>query len=103
MYVSRIFRIKEGKLDTFKDWMVQLSGPRKEEAIATFAHENVTREMFVLFRGDDGHHYVIGMNEASDLRPGDPNVPINQEHNAIKKECLEAISEKGEVLLDLSI
>ena len=90
-------------MDTFKDWMSQLNGPRKEEATATFAYEHVTREVFALFKGSDGHHYVIGLNEASDLRPGDPDVPINQEHNAIKRECLEPFSESGEVLLDLSV
>ena len=102
LHFSRIFKIKAGKLDAFKKWMNELSTVRKEEAIATFAYEHVTREIFALFKGTDGTHYAIGMNEASEnYRPGDPNVPINQTHDAIKKECLEPITERGEVLLDL--
>ena len=102
MYFSRLFKIKEGKLEKFKDWMKQLSTERSEEAISTFAYERVTREVFTLFQGTDGTFYVIGLNEANDV-PGksDSSVPINQEHSAIKKECLDPISEPGEVLLDL--
>ena len=85
-------------------WMKQLSTTRRDEAIATFAHEQITREIFTLFKGIDGNYYVIGLNEA-DTTPGksDSSAPINQEHAAIKKECLETVSERGEVLLDLSI
>ncbi len=102
MHFSRIFKVKEGKLEKFKDWMHQLSTSRREEAIATFAHERITREVFVLFQGADGSHYVVGLNEASDT-PGesDPSAPINQEHTAIKEECLESFSKSGEVLMDL--
>lgn len=60
--------------------------------------------MFVLFKGRDNLHYVIGMNEVNgEIRSGDPEVKINQEHSKIKTECLEVVSENGEVLLDLSI
>ena len=102
MYFSRIWRVKEGKVEKFRDWMKLLSTSRQEEAIATFAYEHVTREVFVEFAGDDGRTYVIGLNEATEPpRHGDPNVPINQEHRAIKEECLEPITKAGEVLLDL--
>ncbi len=102
MYFSRIWKIKEGKLDTFKSWMNQLSATRRDEAIATFAHEHITREIFVLFKGNDGNYYVIGLNEATEFpKQGDPSVPINEEHKAIRQECLEPITERGEVLLDL--
>ena len=103
MNFSKIFRVKEGKLDLLKQWFVVLSGERKEEAISTFAYENVTREVFVLFKGYDNHHYVIGFNEVNgEHKKGDPEVKINQEHTKIREECLERISENGEILLDLS-
>ena len=104
MLFSKIFRVKKDKLDTLKQWFVVLSNERKEEAIATFAYENVTREVFVLFKGDDGKYYVIGFNEVNgEHKKGDPDVKINQEHRKIREECLERISENGEVLLDLSV
>jgi hypothetical protein len=104
MKFSKIYKVKEGKLETLKQWFQVLSNERKEEALATFAYENVTREVFVLFKGHDSFHYVIGMNEVNgEIRSGDPEVKINQEHSKIKAECLEVVSENGEVLLDLSI
>jgi len=104
MHFSKIFRVKEGKLETLKQWFDVLNGERREEAIATFAYENVTREVFVLFKGYDDHHYVIGFNETNgEHKMGDPNIQINQEHKRIREECLERISENGEVLLDLRV
>jgi len=104
MHFSKIFKVKEGKLETLKDWFSEISTIRKDEAIATFAFEGVTREVFVLFEGKEGNHYVLGFNEAVGIPgPSDPSVAINQEHTAIKKECLEPISNSGEILMDLSI
>lgn len=104
MHFSKIFRVREGKSDTLKQWFEVLSNERKEEAIATFAYENVTREAFVLFKGYDGKYYVIGFNEVSgELKKGDPEVKIKQEHIKVRQECLEPISENGELLLDLSV
>lgn len=102
MYFSKLFKIKDGKLEVFRDWMDQLGTARRDEALATFAFEHVSREIFVLFRGLDNTHFVIGLNEANGT-PGesDASLPINQQHAAIKKECLEVISEPGEILLDL--
>ena len=104
MRFSKIFKVKEGKLGELKQWFEILSGERKEEAIATFEYENVSREVFTLFQGEDGFHYVVGLNEViGEHKKGDPEVKINQEHTKILKDCLEPISDNGEVLLDLSI
>ena len=104
MHFSKILRVKEGKLNTVRQWFEVLSHERREEAVATFAYENVEREVFVLFKGHEGEHYVIGFNEVSgEHKKGDPGVQINREHNKIRQECLEPISENGEVLLDLCI
>ena len=104
MYFSRLFKIKEGKLGTFTSWMDEIMESRKDETLSTFAYERITREMFVLFKGNDGADYVIGLNEAP-AEPGesDPSVEINQLHLKIKRECLEPISMHGEILLDLSL
>lgn len=104
MHFSKLFKVKEGKLETLKNWFEVLSGERREEAIETFEYENVSREVFVLFNGNDGQNYVIGLNEVTgEHRKGDPEVKINQEHTKILKECLEPVTENGRVLLDLSI
>ena len=104
MHFSKILKVKEGKLDTLKEWFEVLSGDRKEEAIKTFKYENVSREVFVLFSGSDGENYVIGLNEVTgDLKKGDLSVQINQDHKKIMEECLEPISNRGEILLDLSL
>jgi hypothetical protein len=104
MYFGRILKVKPEKLDTVKNWFNQLSTTRKTEAISTFAYESVTREVFSIFKGLDGEHYVIGLNEATNTpKKGDPSVQINQEHTAIMAECFEPFSEKGDVLLDLDI
>jgi hypothetical protein len=104
MRFSKIFKVKEGKLDDLKQWFGVLSGERKEEAIATFEYENVSREVFALFQDEDGFHYVVGLNEVvGEPKKGDPEVKINQEHTKILKDCLEPISDNGKVLLDLSI
>lgn len=104
MHFSKIFRVKEGKLETLKRWFEVLSNERKDEAVATFEYENVSREVFALFKGHDGFDYVIGLNEVTgEHKKGDPSVKINQEHRAVLEDCLERISDNGEVLLDLSL
>lgn len=99
---SKLWRVKEGKADIFRAWMAEMDGSRRDEALATFDYENVTREVFAMFRGGDGNDYVVAFNESNGpVGPSDPSVPINVEHKAIRNECLEAISDAGEVLLDL--
>ncbi len=106
MHFSKIFKVREGKLEKWKGWMRELDTTRRKEALETFEFENITRETFVLFKGINGEHYVLGLNETKDpsqiLGPSDKNIPINFEHTAIKKECLEPISEPGEIFLDLN-
>lgn len=81
-----------------------LGGDRREEALATFEYENVRREVFVLFKGYNDENYVIGYNEVNgEPQSGDGAVKINQEHSRVREECLEPISERGEVLLDLKL
>ena len=82
--------------------MNQLKTTRREEALATFEHEGVKREVFVLFLGSEGSHYVAAFNEGPvSPQPSDPSVAINTEHKRVKEECLEPVSNPGEVLLDL--
>ncbi len=105
IYFSKIFKVKEGKLEILRNWLTELNTTRREEAKATFPYEHVTREVFTLFEGVECW-YVIAFNESEDSEvPGksDPSIPINQQHNAIKKECLEPFSQNGEVVMDISL
>lgn len=102
MRFSKLFRVREGKLNRVREWMNELNTSRREEALGTFEYENVTREVVALFEGNDGHYYLIGLNEVNEpSRTADPTVPINQEHSQFKKECLEPITDRGQILLDL--
>ena len=81
-----------------------LGGDRREEALATCEYENVKREVFVLFKGHSDENYVIGYNEVNgEPQSADGAVKINQEHSRVREECLEPVSERGEVLLDLKL
>lgn len=104
MYFGKILKVKRGELDKVKDWFNEISTTRREEAVLTFSSEGVTREVFSLFKGIDGDYYVIGLNEAESIpKKGDASVAINQEHRIIMTECFEPFTEKGEILLDLSV
>lgn len=104
MHFSKIFKVKEGKLEIVKKWFNTLNTIRREEAIATFEYEGITREVFVMFEGKDGSCYVIGLNEAiKEPKRGDPDIKINREHNAIKQECLEPFTDNGNIILDLKV
>lgn len=104
LYFSKLFRIKQGKLEIFTDWLNTINGPLKEEALTTLTQERVTRETYVLFRNKNQDiYYVVGLNEALDTPlDSDPNISINQKHKQIKSECLEPISNPGEIILNLT-
>lgn len=104
MHFSRLYKVKVGKLEVLKNWFDVLNKERRMEALATFAFENISREVFVIFSGDNGENFVVGFNEViGELRSSDPNVKINQEHKKILQECLEPISGHGKVEIDLGI
>lgn len=95
-----LFKIKEGKLNVWKEWCNELMHSRKEEAIATFADENVKRETFVMFTTKEGN-FVTGRNEyIEDLRKGSPDVQINIDHKIKMRECLEPLA-PGDIICDL--
>jgi len=101
-YFSKIFKIKPDKEHVFFDWMEEIH-MRKEEAVKTFEYEGVRREVFVTFKNPGGDTYVVGFNEALEApKKSDKNVEINRKHAEIMRECLEPISERGTVVLDLS-
>ncbi len=104
MHFSKLYKIKEGKISTLKKWFSVLENQRVDEAIATFASENITRETFVLFSLGKNKYFLLGLNEANgNPKKSDPELVINKEHQKILSECLEPVSEKGEIILDIRL
>ena len=95
-----LFKIKDDKLNSWKEWCNELMYSRKDEAIATFADEHVKRETFVVFATKNGN-FVLGRNEyLEDLKKGSPDIQINIDHKIKMRECLEPLA-SGEILCDL--
>jgi hypothetical protein len=49
-----IRKVNSEHLELFRDWMAQLDGPRREEALATLDDEGCSHELAVLIDGPDG-------------------------------------------------
>jgi len=96
-----IRKIRDNKLDKLKQWASIISFDRKAEAIASILAENVERE-FAFIAQIEGSHYFIGYMESSgNIIPADMNLPINKDHVAVLKECLE-MPVIGEKIYDIS-
>jgi hypothetical protein len=93
-----LYRVKEGKLDAWKEWAEEINSVRRQEAMETLKEEAVTREFSALFE-IKGEYYVVGYMEG-EIRPANRGNDINQKHDKIKAECLEFVSE-GTMLYDL--
>lgn len=86
-----LFKIKEGKLDQWKQWCIELATTKKEEALETLKEEKILIEGFKLFCiGTD--YYTIGyafFNESIQKANGEKEINIIHKKN--KTECLEFI------------
>lgn len=99
MTTQTIFKIKEGKLQQWKDWCAYLL-EHKEEVLATMQHEHASRELFTFF-SDGITTYVIGHSEFfADPVRADMTVPLNIEHRKNMSECLERVG-PAEILYDI--
>ena len=85
-----LFKIKEGKVEHWRQWCNLLATEYKKEAIETLQEENLTYESFSIF-SINGQHYTIGMTEG-DAKPANMERELNQKHKTIKQECLERMS-----------
>jgi len=89
----KIFKIKEGKIQQWKDWCIFLN-EHKPEVLETLKEEKVTRECAVL-RGDTVFYFMIGEGHPSS------DTELNIQHRKNVKECLEPV--EGEVLFDFNL
>ena len=87
-----VFKIKDGKLETWREWCNQLNTTRRSEAMAALEQEGVNCEFFAIFKIKD-HYYTLGAEiggqTGGTLNPEDSE--INATHKKIKEECLEYI------------
>ncbi len=91
----KLYKLKKGKLDKWKEWGKLLLTIYKEEAIETLKEEGLTYEAFSVF-SINGEYYTIAMIEGEE-KPTNMDRELNQKHKAIKKECLEKIGSVEEV------
>jgi len=79
--------VKPEHLDLFRDWMGQLNGPRRAEALATLDDEGCSHEIVVLIEGPDGPLVIYAMEvesiERSRNAADNSTHPIDAEHRAI--------------------
>jgi hypothetical protein len=95
-----LFRIKEGKMGTWKAWCSELSTIHRDEAQLTLVDEKVTHEMVLCFNLRD-EDYVIGYVDGEFL-PADMSKGINIKHKRMKDECLVRINE-AEILYNFRL
>lgn len=89
---TRLFEIKEGKLDTWRQWCDLLQTKYLSEAQETLQEEKVTAEFFLVFE-IDGKSYTLGGGffEEKILEPTERE--LNHLHMTKKKECLIPVAE----------
>ncbi len=89
----RLFRIRQGKLQTFLDWGQYLQ--HSMEAIETLKEEHVKFEAFYYFKiGDD--YYTIGVTDNPNPLPATER-ELNKQHKLVLKECLEIVGNVNQV------
>jgi pyridoxine/pyridoxamine 5'-phosphate oxidase len=97
-------KVKPEHVDLFRNWMGELNGPRRDEALATFVDEGCTHERVLLIEGADGPVVVYAMEvesvEQARNAAETSKHSIDAEHRAVLDT---AIGERVEyeLLLDL--
>lgn len=99
-----IKKVNSEHIELFREWMTQLNGPRREEALATLDDEGCSHELAVLVEGPDGPLVIYAMEVESIKKSRETadnsTHPIDKEHRAVMDK---AIGERPslETLLDL--
>jgi hypothetical protein len=96
-----LFKIKEGKLDTWKNWCGVLRTTYKEEALETLKEEGLIYEACVGFE-IEGNWYTLGIVQGEE-KPINLERELNIKHRAIRKECLQRVTPDFETWYELSI
>jgi len=82
-----IFKIKEGKEDTWKLWCLELAEKRYDEALETLKEEGLNRECGGVFN-IQGTWYGYILTDKDGI-PSNKDKEINQKHRDTIRECRE--------------
>jgi hypothetical protein len=99
-----IRRVNPGRADQLREWLAEVNGPRREEALATLVDEGCTHEQAFLIEGAEGPVVVYVMEvdhiEASQVAAQSSGHPIDADHKRVMEEAIgETLP--SELLLDL--
>jgi Family of unknown function (DUF6176) len=96
--------VKPGRTEVLRQWLQEVGGPRREEALATLVEEGCTHEQAVLIEGKDGPVIVYVMEvedvEASQQAARTSPHAIDADHRRVMEEAV-GDPVPSEVLLDL--
>lgn len=90
----KIFKIKEGKLQQWKDWCAFLNS-HKAEVLGSMKEEGLTQEFSILYDDTVLFYCVVGKSLPS------TDKEINRLHKKNRVECLEPVV--SDVLFDFKI
>lgn len=94
-------KVKEGKLELWRNWCELLRTVHRDEARETLKEEGVTYEAFLCFELND-QWYSLGCS-TTPTHPTNLDRELNRKHRAMRKECLESASVPLDVLYDFRV
>jgi|GEM_PF-1557063 len=94
---TALFKVKEGKLDQWKQWCFLLTTARNKEATDSLCGENALEEEWILFSVGADHYVYASTSYFDTPLPSDKTLAINQEHIQQRQDCLECVA-RGETL-----
>jgi hypothetical protein len=96
--------VKPDHVDLLRNWLSEVGGPRRDEALATLANEGCTHEQALLVNGADGSFlvYVMEVEDVERSRQAVANSEheIDAEHRRVMDLALGS-DLPAELLLDL--
>ena len=89
-------------MEKLSEWGNELSGKRKAEVLDSLRSENVQREFAYVAKIEGKEYFVAFMESNKEILPADMSMPINEQHVAVLKDCLER-PQLGELLYDFEL
>jgi len=99
-----IRRVNPGRANELREWLAEVNGPRRVEALATLVDEGCTHELAYLIEGAEGPVVVYVMEvddiEASQEAARSSEHPIDADHKRVMELAVGDLL-PSELLLDL--
>ncbi|MEV6983725.1 DUF6176 family protein [Sphaerisporangium sp. NPDC051017] len=100
-----VSRVEPDQVDRLREWFATLSGPRRDEILATFEEEGVRHETVLLVNTPAGPLMVYALEEEDSARSQavfqQSTHPVDIEHRQVLKAAWHGPA-NCEVLFDLS-